>query len=237
MLCTCVPFELSKWALPWNLKIKVSGSLVLVFTQTRLRNPHSRMSNWFWVTTGVKWLYKIAFELVNTGLWAFEQDKEESWQELIKMKKGKDICESPMPMVRGKWVLVKRGKRVMAWQWVGSKQGLCPSPCPCPIVHVHVHWPSKGERRWWLGSVGKQAGRVHVQLTGSDVIPNVMRGVVFQEAHHSEKSPLNLLSSNMFSDLSSNYFIPLFLVELESPLDRLKIYCPSKNAAWRGGSS
>ena len=82
-----------------------------------------------------------------------------------------------------------------------------------------------------------QAGRVHVQLTGSDVIPNVMRGVVFQEAHHSEKSPLNLLSSNMFSDLSSDYFIPLFLVELESPLDRLKIYCPSKNAAWRGGSS
>ena len=161
MSCTCVPFELSKWALPWNLKIKVSGSLVLVFTQTRLHNPHSRMSNWFWVTTGVKWLYKIAFELVNTGLWAFEQDKEESWQELIKMKKGKDICESPMPMVRGKWVLVKRGKRVMAWQWVGSKQGLCPSPCPIVHVHVqaHVHRPSKGERRWWLGSVGsKQAG-------------------------------------------------------------------------------
>ena len=93
-------------------------------------------------------------------------------------------------------------------------------------------------KEWVMGGRGKQQQQAsRVQLTGSDVIPNVMRGVVFQEAHHSEKSPLNLLSSNMFSDLSSNYFIPLFLVELESPLDRLKIYCPSKNAAWRGGSS
>ena len=106
----------------------------------------------------------------------------------------------------------------------------CPCPCPSPLA-------KQRGKKVMAGQCGKQAGRVHVQLTGSDVIPNVMRGVVFQEAHHSEKSPLNLLSSNMFSDLSSDYFIPLFLVELESPLDRLKIYCPSKNAAWRGGSS
>ena len=103
-------------------------------------------------------------------------------------------------------------------------------PCPCPLA-------KQRGKKVMAGQCGKQAGRVHVQLTGSDVIPNVMRGVVFQEAHHSEKSPLNLLSSNMFSDLSSDYFIPLFLVELECSLDRLKIYCPSKNAAWRGGSS
>ena len=91
------------------------------------------------------------------------------------------------------------------------------------------------EREWEVASGRQQASRVH-QLTGSDVIPNVMLGVVFQPGEGARAEKASLLTSLSLSPglFSTNYFISLFSPQLECPRDRSEIYCPSKNAEGGG---